>query len=422
MSHPSIYRHDFLGMCPGRSVLRLGFARVAPRLGDSASPEHPAAIGVRTGHSGARAVCARCIARLGRSPGDYRNFVTNGVYARDARSWRPRLPAQVRWPVSRQPIPRCEEPLSYAVCMRGEFIRSHHLALVALWLSLQVPARGAEKDKAPEPPLSVQLVGAAGLSFRGLDRVEVSVRDGTGKETWRCVLADGQRRALKEFPCPRTGGWMSEGRETTYDVFVSAWRHGERRPVAVGQKLSVSGDELRIQVKLWFQPVEPCGGGIERPLGKGIPMSLATFTLERTLPAPTELVLKRAWTPLAAGMLKYKIENHGKLDWFGTGNLVNFFGRVEIFQNGRWTPYLRGGMCGTDDGGSALTPGTETESIEGSYMGSPRPFEPGRYRYVVALAREIHLEGYPCAFAAAGAPLLQSVNFYELSDEFSIAP
>lgn len=188
-----------------------------------------------------------------------------------------------------------------------------------------------------------------------------------------------------------------------------------------GQELVVSGGEVRIRAKLSFRPIEPCDSS--RPIGssdKSIPRALATFTLERILPAPAGLMLRRTWTPRSDAKLEYELDNGSKLEWFGTGNMANFFGRVEAFQDGAWVPYVRGGMCGTDSSGEVLLPGKKTQSIEGHFLTDVRPFQPGRYRYVIDVARELRFESYSCIFAASGAPSLHRWDTYERSDEFSI--
>lgn len=270
-------------------------------------------------------------------------------------------------------------------------------------------------------------------AVRDLDRVEFSVspefvvpsEEGSKAardriRSWRCTLhTNGQP---PQPPCSRTAGWLIGG-PGDYGVFVSIWRRGAKVPAVYGQRLHITGDELRIQTQLLFREMDGCGDGSPfGPPGKAA-IGLSDFTLQRILPAPADLLLRRAWGLRSDESPQYEIENRGKLKWFGMSWLANFFGKVESFVGGDWKPYERGGMCGTVGYGPSLIAGSKVESIEGYFIGNPKPFAPGRYRYVVQATRdEQATESHPCNFSAAGAPFIRTWDTFELVDEFSIGP
>lgn len=270
-------------------------------------------------------------------------------------------------------------------------------------------------------------------AVRDLDRVELSVspafvvpsEEGSkaGRaliKSWRCTLhTNGQPQ---QQSCSRTAGWLIGG-PGDYGVFVSIWRRGDKVPAVYGQRLHVTGDELRVETRLLFPEMDGCGDGSPfGPPGKAA-VGLSDFTLQRIFPAPADLLLRRAWAPRPDESPRYEIKNRGKLKWLGTSWDANFFGHVESFVGGAWKPYERGGMCGNVGYGLRLIAGSTVESIEGYFIGNPKPLAPGRYRYVVQVTRdEQATESHPCNFSVAGAPFIRAWDAFELIDEFSIGP
>lgn len=214
---------------------------------------------------------------------------------------------------------------------------------------------------------------------------------------------------------------MTEG-PGEYGVFVSFWRSGIKVPVVYGQSLDVSGDELRISARVLFYEMVGGGGKLFSPPEKR-PSGLYEFTLQRILRAPADLVLRRDWKPSANADPRYVLENRGKLTWFDLQGTANFFGWVESFAEGTWKFYKRGGTCGTVSPGQPLAAGGKEESFEGFFIDTPKPFTPGRYRYVVQVSRDAQAaEGHPAVFSNAGAPLVRRWDTVEITDEFSIIP
>lgn len=74
--------------------------------------------------------------------------------------------------------------------MWSSLAHTTQLVLITGNLLLFASARADELAKKSEPPFVVQVTAS---SFRGLDRVEVSVH-GQTKKTWRCVLHDDRQR------------------------------------------------------------------------------------------------------------------------------------------------------------------------------------------------------------------------------------
>lgn len=294
-------------------------------------------------------------------------------------------------------------------------------SIVAL---LGVPVRAEVAPPPAEPSLVVE--DQYFEPPRGLARVEVSVSRSTSGQSpenkstakpapakvWRCVLV--ARGQAVQNSCSRTTGWMTGG-PGLYDVSVSIWR-SSGKPVVFAQPLTVTGRERRILTLLRFDVLEACSQeSPSHPKGKK-PIELDTFTLERVLPPPTELLLRRSWRPLPDGKAVYRIENLGNLTWFG--QYSNFSGAVEAFSGGAWKRYHRGYFCTSVERDPPLTEESSTYSSEGYFRGSPIPFAPGRYRYSVMASLD------PPEFdrGCAGSPLLRTTNTYELIDEFSIDP
>ena len=128
--------------------------------------------------------------------------------------------------------------------------------------------------------------------------------------------------------------------------------------------------------------------------------------IERIFPGAGDVILERDWEPLPAGRPGYYLVNRGPRTYVGTRSPGIFHGRIEIRAGSEWTPFDRGGACGSEQSRRALRPGTRAHSSEGVY------------RYVVDYASQELSIGIPAGPAHAGGHRENTYDVYELFDVF----
>lgn len=199
-----------------------------------------------------------------------------------------------------------------------------------------------------------------------LGRYFVAVRDHTGRTTWTCEVTSPERARL----CERTRDWLTG--PGTYTLAAVLQKDAVRVDVAT-QVFEVDGSELGIDVDLAFM-----SDTIE------VPLRLAELHVMRLLPSIPGVSLEQAWTPSASSHPAYRLVNESPRELYGVGWFGNYFGHVEQRVGSSWTRLpQRGGFCGTTDFGKPLVPGHTAASVEGYFIGNPRAFAPGDYRYVL---------------------------------------
>lgn len=217
-------------------------------------------------------------------------------------------------------------------------------------------ARGAELTvRAGEPWKYGKLVG----------RYFVVVRDHAGRVTWTCEVTSPERARL----CDRTRDWLSG--PGTYTL-AAVLQTGAARVDVATQVFEVDGSEVGIDVHLAFM-----SDTIE------VPLRLAELHVMRLLPSISGVTLEQAWTPSATSQPAYRLVNESTRKLYGVGGFGNYFGYVEQRLGTSWTRLQRGGFCGTVGFSEPLAPGQASASIEGYFIGNPRVFSPGDYRYVL---------------------------------------
>lgn len=305
---------------------------------------------------------------------------------------------------------------------------------ILIWLGGSVRAQIAPSPPPPPPPSRPQAeprleISGAVSSFvnpnavPGPERAEVVVspanpglhRKTNGKPavatSWRCVLVEvGQ---ISKDACADTTGWMTAG-PGLYTVSVSTWPTGGGRPELHRLPLTVTGGERTVSAFLSFGPMGACAGlPLTHPRARR--MQLESFSLERILPAPAELVMRRSWEPSSQGKPVYEIENRGQQTWHSTGR--TFAGTVLAPSGRDWRHLHRGTGCASVEPDSPLTPARRVTSAEGYFKQPPAPFLPGHYRYQVQLTLDQSESGESCF---KGTPQFTTQTTYVLIDEFRI--
>lgn len=224
----------------------------------------------------------------------------------------------------------------------------------------------AAKSPAPTPVRlhGPELAVRAGEPWRYgklIDRHFVSVRDRTGKTTWRCEPASPKHA----HRCDGTRKWFSGRGAYTVEVSVP-------RRVIASQTFEADGAELGFEVALSFTSDELYG-----------PLRLVELHVMRLLPSIAGVSLEPAWKPAPDSMPFYRLVNRSSTTVHGIGIWGNCFGGIERRDGGRWRPFHRGGFCGTVAAGKPVRPGEEAISYEGHFIGGAKELAPGEYRYVL---------------------------------------
>ncbi|MDD5362382.1 MAG: hypothetical protein PHN88_09635 [Ignavibacteria bacterium] len=96
------------------------------------------------------------------------------------------------------------------------------------------------------------------------------------------------------------------------------------------------------------------------------------------------ITLTENWTPKSKGYPEYIIQNNSQRNIYGDKFVDNIIGDIEKFDSGNWEPYFRGGgICGYYVFDVDLKPGCSNTTSESSFPIDLKPFEKGRYKYVV---------------------------------------
>ena len=251
--------------------------------------------------------------------------------------------------------------------------RSHAILAMLIAIALILVggcSRTQESAQVPRAPNTAapELTLRAGEPWRYgtlVGRYFVVVRDQAGEPAWTCEVSSAERARL----CDRTRKWFSG--PGTYTL-ATVLQQGATRTDVATQAFQVDGSELGIDVHLTFMSDK-----VE------VPLRLAELHVMRLLPSITGVSLEQAWRPSASAQPAYWLVNHSTRKLYGVGWFGNYFGYIEQRLGAGWIRPQRGGFCGTVDFGEPLTPGQTSASIEGHFIGRPRAFAPGDYRYVL---------------------------------------
>jgi hypothetical protein len=174
--------------------------------------------------------------------------------------------------------------------------------------------------------------------------------------------------------------------------------------------------DIEVQIGIWIARKEEEAGVVESVRHPGSPrrrtasraLFNASLTTRRVLPATPGVQMVRDRLVADWPGPSYTIQNHGDRAIHGVGTFRNFFGAIDRWRGDRWEPYDRGGFCATVAVGSPLLPGASQQSIEGWFIGDPRPLEPGCYRYVLDYSFDAQPIGDRLARVSCSAPSCSS--------------
>jgi hypothetical protein len=258
------------------------------------------------------------------------------------------------------------------------------------------------------PSLTVDLSFSAKERFP-LKNLELAIHEPGGRTTWR-YAADGKIEAdvlMKQANVLATDWYTTPGK---YSLSVSYLLEGNDREVKQEeQEFLVSGEELRVTAKLWFNDDEEKHRAF-----------LANLTLVRLLSSTGSVFLIQDWTPSPEARPRYQIINSTNRPIYGVDWLGNFFGKVRHEVRGQWMPYPRGGFCGTVEGGTPIGPSERAGSIEGYFIGDAKPFVNGKFKYVVQYSLSSPREAVPTDLMNNGKTRKRAQEIYEVSAEFYV--
>ncbi|MBI5544208.1 MAG: hypothetical protein HY901_09990 [Deltaproteobacteria bacterium] len=221
------------------------------------------------------------------------------------------------------------------------------------------------------------------------------------------------RDEAEDFEAVERGWFQGVG---TYRLEFVLGQNGRTAKASV----FVDGNETALEVHAWVDALDERNDALE--VGEeesAVPVRpfIALLRIERVLES-NGVRLESDWQPAIYGVPRYRIRNEGKTAIFGTGVHGNLFGIVEQLLDGKPVSFLRGGFCGTVAPGRPLEPGESVESIEGFFIGRPRPMPVGKYRYVVRYTLE------PMRFQEnlpRNELSVQVNTLFEAADEFDTA-
>jgi hypothetical protein len=130
------------------------------------------------------------------------------------------------------------------------------------------------------------------------------------------------------------------------------------------------------------------------------------------------VTIRNNWIPKSDGIPDYVIYNKMQRKIFGTGMWGNFFGWVEKLDSVKWRGYERGGFCGTSGAGEPIFPGDSICSYEGDFIGNPKPFIIGKYKYCVLYSFE--KDNWRQTINSDESPDKKIYDLYLLEKEFEI--
>src|SRR5437773_80464 len=209
---------------------------------------------------------------------------------------------------------------------------------------------------------SVPHEGAPSLSFRLSPMIPTGYSGGGLDVTIQVMHADSIASEFRldwQDDCfPSAGGsWEAEptwyAGPGTYSVRALLPTMQES-PLISDYPLRVAGSESRIEARLTLE-LDAVGH-----------ILYSDLQIERIFPGAGEVILERDWEPLPAGRPGYYLVNRGPRTYVGTRSPGIFRGRIEIRAGSEWTPFDRGGACGSEQSGRALRPGTRAPSSDGA--------------------------------------------------------
>lgn len=201
------------------------------------------------------------------------------------------------------------------------------------------------------------------------------------------------------------------------------------RPAAGAYRLEVTGQERALKRMLELPVLDLTLTGEEssiegsailwEPDEAGAPPALE-LRIERVYPGSHGVLLRPLWSPSPGGSPRFRLTNGAPLPLHGASWRDNFFGWIEKHEVDGWRTYHRGGLCGTVAAGKVLESQQSLDSIEGFFIGTPKRFEPGEYRYVLRYALGPIPGGISEAERKGGQGVRSVVNVFELHSEFVI--
>lgn len=116
-------------------------------------------------------------------------------------------------------------------------------------------------------------------------------------------------------------------------------------------------------------------------LNKNSRLFLRTFYIYKFYNSSDSIGIKEIWTPTSKGDPQYTLNNNSTVNVFGILPGGNFWGYVDKYNSGMWTRYDRAKYCVTFTISEPVLPGDSLVVEEGYFIGTPKEFTPGRYKY-----------------------------------------
>lgn len=285
--------------------------------------------------------------------------------------------------------------------------------LAAGWIGCadRAPPAVASRPRPAPPPirLSTELQLEPVAASR-MGRVTIEIRSPSGATTYTCAadLSGKTEVGPAEWPCGEAVHWQRE--PGTYTARISMRPNWKSNIPDISRPFRVDGDEIGFELMLWIgaMPDPP-----QNPFVRKV-------VFDRIRAAPEGLTLQRAFEPAAGQRPAYEVWNRSPLTLHGTHMWGNFFGHFEVHAAGRWRVFPRGYLCGTVEAGEPLPPGGHTSSIEGYFISETPRLTPGRYRYVLRVARAATGPGVLADPGKQGLTVYEDRDIFQLTDEIVV--